>query len=37
VFAMSSGALIAQGPPASVVKEPAVREAYLGKRWSADA
>jgi branched-chain amino acid transport system ATP-binding protein len=37
VFAMNSGALIAQGPPAAVVKEPAVREAYLGKRWSANA
>lgn len=37
VFAMNSGVMIAQGRPASLVKHPAVREAYLGKRWSANA
>jgi branched-chain amino acid transport system ATP-binding protein len=33
VFAMNSGRLLAQGAPAQVVKDPAVQEAYLGRRW----
>jgi branched-chain amino acid transport system ATP-binding protein len=33
VFAMNFGRLIAEGPPKDLVREPAVQEAYLGKRW----
>jgi branched-chain amino acid transport system ATP-binding protein len=33
VVAMNFGVLIAEGRPDEVVREPAVREAYLGKRW----
>ena len=37
LFAMNFGQLIASGAPVEVVREPAVREAYLGKRWGSDA
>ncbi|MGD9987409.1 ABC transporter ATP-binding protein [Pseudonocardia sp.] len=33
VVAMNFGVLIAEGRPDEVVREPAVRTAYLGKRW----
>jgi len=33
VFVMNFGKMIAEGSPASVVREPAVQEAYIGKRW----
>jgi ABC-type branched-chain amino acid transport systems, ATPase component len=37
VVAMNSGTVIARGDPDDVVREPAVREAYLGKRWGRRA
>ncbi|WP_432975976.1 ABC transporter ATP-binding protein [Dactylosporangium sp. CA-233914] len=37
LFAMNFGQLIASGAPVDVVRESAVREAYLGKRWGTDA
>jgi ABC-type branched-subunit amino acid transport system ATPase component len=37
LFAMNFGRLIAQGEPDRVVRDPAVQEAYLGKRGAAGA
>jgi branched-chain amino acid transport system ATP-binding protein len=37
LFAMNFGVLIAEGKPQSVVREPAVQEAYLGRRWRRHA
>jgi branched-chain amino acid transport system ATP-binding protein len=37
LFAMNFGVLIAEGKPESVVREPAVQEAYLGRQWRKHA
>jgi len=34
---LDHGAVLAQGPPEAVTREPSVIEAYLGKKWSARA
>lgn len=35
--AMNFGVLLTEGPPADVVRNPAVQEAYLGKKWGGRA
>jgi branched-chain amino acid transport system ATP-binding protein len=37
LVAMKSGTLVTEGSPAEVVRDPAVQEAYLGKRWRTHA
>jgi ABC-type branched-subunit amino acid transport system ATPase component len=37
VLAMNFGALIAAGVPDAVVRDPAVQQAYLGKKWGSRA
>jgi len=34
---LDHGALLAQGSPEEIVKNPAVIEAYLGKKWLENA
>ena len=34
---LDHGALLVEGEPEAITKDPRVVEAYLGRRWSADA
>lgn len=37
LYAMNAGTLIAEGTPHSVVTDPGVQKAYLGKEWTERA